>query len=53
MKKILVLTLVLFNFLFAVDAQLEIVKEGKKLPKIIVSVSSNATNDYIAKKLKL
>ncbi|XPV69458.1 MAG: Tol-Pal system protein TolB [Halarcobacter sp.] len=53
MKKILVLTLVLFNFLFAVDAQLEIVKEGKKLPKIIVSVSSNATNDYIAKKIKV
>lgn len=52
MKKIMVLMLIISNLLFAVDAQLEIVKEGKKLPKIMVSVSTNATNDYIAKKIK-
>ncbi len=52
MKKILLVCIVFINFLFAVDAQLEIVKEGKKLPKIVVSVSTNAMNDFMAKKIK-
>jgi TolB protein len=41
-KRLLVLTLLLSSFMFAVDAKLEIVKKASSLPKIEISVASNA-----------
>jgi len=52
MKKFFLVLLLCFNTLFAVDAQLEIVKEGRKLPKIMVSISANTMNDPLAKKVQ-
>ncbi|AXH15596.1 Tol-Pal system protein TolB [Malaciobacter mytili] len=52
MKKFIVLILCFFNFLFAVDARLEIVKEANSLPKIAVSIASNNKDLNFVSKVK-
>lgn len=52
MKKLVVLFLVFVNILFAADAELDIVKKSSTLPKIVVSVSSDAMKKSLTSKVK-
>lgn len=53
MKKILLITLLMLSTLFAaVDAKLEIVKNANTLPKILISVASDASEISTLSKIK-
>ncbi|PLY04583.1 MAG: translocation protein TolB [Arcobacter sp.] len=52
MNKLIVLVLVLANFLFAADAELDIVKKSATLPKIEIGVAPSAMNKALTLKIK-
>lgn len=53
MKKIVFILLICFsNLLFAVDAKLEIIKKSQNLPKIVISIASDAKDTQLLSKVK-
>lgn len=52
MKKLLILLVLLYSQVFAVDASLEIIKKSNNIPKIEIGVSSNSKYIDYANKIK-
>ena len=52
MKKLFLLNLFFINYLFAIDATMEIVKKANNLPTINVAVSSDTKSNQLALKIK-
>lgn len=52
MKKLLVLVLLFANFLFAADAELDIIKKSSTLPKIEIGVAPTAMKKSLTTKIK-
>lgn len=52
MKKILLLLVIGFTCLFAIDAKMEIIKKSQNLPKIIINAASDSANISLANKIK-
>ncbi len=50
--KVTLLFMMMFNYLFALDAKMEIVNKGKTIPKILISLASDATNNELLSKVK-
>lgn len=52
MKKILIVLVLLYSNIFAVDASLEIIKKSNNIPKIVVSVASDSNSKEYTNKIK-
>lgn len=52
MKKIILVYILVFNYVFAVDAMMEIVNRGKNIPKILVSIADESIHNDLAIKIK-
>lgn len=53
MKKIVLLWFIIScNFLFAIDAKMEIIKKSQNLPKIVVSTALDSANSTLANKIQ-
>lgn len=50
MRYILLISFLMFNYLFAIDATMEIIKKNKNLPNVTINIIDNNTN--LSKKVK-